>query len=1284
MSRLRLVSLVVLLAGSLAAQVLSTSSLSGTVSDPSGAVIPNAKITVRNQATGTVYNAETAGNGVFVVPGLPTGDYTVIVEAQGFRQAQVQNVKVTVGVPTNIKIGVEVGATTETVVVEGTGAILQTQSSTVSATLEGRQILDLPLVSRDALDLVLSLPGVNTPGRPRTSTINGLPKAAINITLDGINVQDNLGKSGDGYFTYIRPRLDAIQEVTVSTATAGAESTAEGAVQVKFVTRGGTNEYRGSLYEYHRNPVLNANYWFANRDLPADPATGKAPRQKVILNQYGFRVGGPISIPGLFSGRNRAFFFVNYEEFRLPEQATRNRTIFHPDTQAGTFQYNSSTGVRRVNLLSLAQANGQVSTIDPIVGKLLADIRATTVKGGVTQLTDPNLQRFTFINKGGQVRRFPTMRFDFNLTPKHSLELTYNYQDFAGLVDFLNNTDPAFPGFPNQGSQGSDRFSGAISLRSTLTPRIVNEFRAGLQGGTVLFFAEVNSGQFTGALANQGGFSLNINAAGITSATVSTSPSRRNTPVKQFTDNLNMSLGAHTLSLGGSFTQVNAWSYAQAAVPTTTMGVDTSDPAAAMFTTANFPGASNTDLTNARNIYAVLTGRFTAINATAQLAEDGSKYVYLGPNQQRFREREHGVYFQDSWRVRPNVTLNLGLRWEVQYPFAALNNKYAKTSFAEIYGVSGLGNLFKPGTLTGKETQFVPLPPGERSHNPDYSNFSPSVGVAWSPKADSGILRALFGGSGRGVIRAGYSIAYNREGISAFSARMAGNPGGFINANKSVGLGNIGTLPVLLRETSRLGPPAFSTTPSFPLTGTITDAANVIDPNLKMPYVHTWSVGVQREIGKDMVLELRYLGNRAQRSWGAFTLNEQNVLTNGFLNEFRLAQANLQANIAAGRGNTFRYFGAGTGTSPLPIILAYFSGIPAAQAGESARYTSTNFSNTTFVNTLALQNPQPFTFVGNIAGAGASATLRNNALTAGLPPNFFVVNPGKLGGANLLTNFGGSNYHAATIELRRRFSHGLLANVNYTFGKALQDILLSWHRPTPERVISPLNITHAFKTNWIFELPVGRGRRFAGNSGGVLDHLIGGWAIDGTARIQSGTPFNFGNVRLVGMTRHDLQKAVGMRFNDGAKIAYYLPQDIVDNTIRAFNVSATSASGYGAQGAPTGRYIAPANSPGCIEVIGNQCGFTRVLLTGPMFTKFDISLIKKVRVTERVNVELRAEFLNAFNNINFIVGNPANDTNNITNFSNAAFGQVTEAYRDTSTTNDPGGRLVQLVLRINF
>jgi hypothetical protein len=232
--------------------------------------------------------------------------------------------------------------------------------------------------------------------------------------------------------------------------------------------------------------------------------------------------------------------------------------------------------------------------------------------------------------------------------------------------------------------------------------------------------------------------------------------------------------------------------------------------------------------------------------------------------------------------------------------------------------------------------------------------------------------------------------------------------------------------------------------------------------------------------------------------------------------------------------------------------------------------------------------------------------------------------------------------------------------------------------------LSPFDLTHALKANWIWELPVGRGKWLLGGANGFVDRLAGGWGIHGQARIQSGSTISFGNIQLVGMTGKELQQAMKIRKTtdaNGAGVVFYLPDDIILNTRRAFNSTAT---GFGSLGAPTGRYLAPANSGGCVQQFVGQCGFSNLILHGPHLTRFDISVVKKTKVTETVNFELRAEFLNAFNNINFKLGSQTAADTSVSNFSGATFGQVTAAYQDLSTTNDVGGRMVQIVLRVNF
>src|SRR5262245_11804407 len=503
-------------------QVTTKARISGVVMDATGGLLQQATIVIKNDGSGEEFTVQTGSDGTFVVPSLSVGIYTVTVSAPGFKQTVVKDVKTEIGNTVTVEVKLEIGQTSETVVVTGGGEVLQTETTSVGAVITGRQITELPFSSRDALDLVLSLPGTATVGRPRSSSVNGLPKGALNISIDGINVQDNTLRSTDGFFTYIRPRIDAIEEVSVSTATPGAEASAGGAVHLRFVTKSGTNQFHGGAWLYNRQRAYNSNYYFSN--------LANIPRAQVMLNQFGFKVGGPIT-PWL---KDRAFFFFDYDEFRLPEQQTRTRTILTPDAQAGIFRYVGGPA-GGVNLYAAALAASFPNTPDPTIAKILADIRTSTSQGTLANQTDPNLQSFTFTNTGGQVRRFPTARFDFIVTDKHKIEAIYNYQDFASKVDFLNGRDPAFPApiSPIIGSQGSDRFSFSSALRSTLTPAIVNEARFGLTGGTVVFFPETSAGSFSvfGGVATQFPLTLTNPYSGVTN-------SRRNAPIYQFTHNL--------------------------------------------------------------------------------------------------------------------------------------------------------------------------------------------------------------------------------------------------------------------------------------------------------------------------------------------------------------------------------------------------------------------------------------------------------------------------------------------------------------------------------------------------------------------------------------------------------------------------------------------------------------------------------------------------------------------------------------------------------------------------
>jgi hypothetical protein len=1245
----------------------TAASIIGTVTDASGAVIPGATVVVKNDGTATEFNATTNDQGGFTIPAVDPGTYTVTVSLMGFKTAVVNKVNVNAATPASVRVRLEVGGLEETVVVSGGSEIIQTQSAAVTTTIDTNQILKLPTGSRSALEFITSLPGVNTPGGSRNSTINGLPQSAINITIDGISAQDNHLKTGDGFFARVSPRLDAMEEVTVSSAAQDAANTGQGAVQIRFVTRSGSNDYTGSAYYYLRHHSLDANSWFNNRDGVA--------KNEDVLYQPGARFGGPIVIPGLWNGRNKAFFFVNYEESRSPGQNTENRTVLHPLAEQGIFRYTTSGNVvREVNVLDLAANNGYVGSIDPTIGALLGDIRSAVSGGPLVDLNDPLHQEFRYQYATKGVTRYPTGRLDFNLTDRHRLSGSVNYTDLLSTPDTTNGREPVFPGFPNFGNQHSDRYTAQVNLRSTLTGNLVNEFKVGGSGGATLFSPEIGPGQFSGtSIADQGGYLLDINDVGISNPSSTGSYSAREATTRIIENTLSWLKGSHNVQAGFAFTQADVWLENQQHVPTITFGVNSDDPIDTLFRTANFPGASNAQLTDARELYAMLTGRVDGITGELRLDENTDEYKYLGLGIQRARLRDYGFFVADTWRWKPNLTLNLGLRYELQVPFTPLNNSYSKATIADVCGVSGVApngacNIFSPGEVTDNTGQFVQYDKGEAAYNTDWNNFAPSIGIAWTLGGKSGMLGGLFGrNEADSVLRAGYTLGYNRPGTSDFTGNIDNNPGISQSASRNHTLGNLGEPgTILFRNRGDLGPPAFSTTRQYPMTDVVTGDILAFDPNLQVPYSQTWTAGWQRKLTSDMAFEARYVGTRSLQSWQTYDYNEINIVENGFLDEFRLAQQNLQANIAAGRGSNFRYAGPGTGTSPLPIFLAYFAG--RTDVSNVAAYSNSNFASSTFVNELAIYNPDP---EGMANSLDAAESRRENALAAGLPSNFLLANPNYLGGADIIGNGGYTKYNSLQLELRKRLSAGLQFNASYVFGKAYSSSRYSLRTPRVKTLDTGTEggVTHAFKTNWTYELPFGQGRRFGSGAGPVLDRIIGGWSFDGIARIQSGRMLDFGNVRLVGMTVDELADMFELRFDHAGKVVYNLPQDVIDETVKAFSVSATSASGYGSLGAPSGRYIAPANGPDCIETAGGygDCGLRSVVVTGPTLVRFDLSAVKRIPIKGRVNAEFRAEFLNAFNTPWF---NPV-----------TGVGDDPDDYRVTSAS---GGREIQLVWRLNW
>ena len=449
----------------------ATSEMSGTVTDPQGATIPAAEVTVANPATGQVIKTASNEKGEWAVPALPPASYKVTITKTGFKTSNIDNVVMNAGVPASINAKLEIGQTSESVMVEAGQDILQTESATLSSTVQARQVAQIPFATRNAVELMVTQPGVSTPTNPRSSSINGLPKGALNVTIDGMNTQDSLLKSSDGFFSYIYTPIDAVEEITLSTSATDALAGGEGAANIRFTTRSGTNAFHGGVFWQNRNTYFDANYYFNN-------INGQA-RDIINLNQFGGHIGGPVK-------KNKLFFFANFEVYKLPSTYNFTRQVLTPDALNGNFTYKGSdNAVHTVNVYNVAALANQslassirpfATSPDPIISSTLQQINKLTSVGNLKPRTatnnDYDRQDYNYQPHSLDRRYFSNNKLDYNINSKNVFSLTYNYDSYFSAPDGLNSVVPIYDGTGTvlgstvNAGQRSVRFVGIIALRS--------------------------------------------------------------------------------------------------------------------------------------------------------------------------------------------------------------------------------------------------------------------------------------------------------------------------------------------------------------------------------------------------------------------------------------------------------------------------------------------------------------------------------------------------------------------------------------------------------------------------------------------------------------------------------------------------------------------------------------------------------------------------------------------------------------------------------------------------
>jgi hypothetical protein len=729
------------------AQVRTEADIRGTVFDPSGVVTPNANITLKDAETGISRTTRSAKDGAFLFLNLQPGKYNVSITAPGFATSVFDAVVVETGLTTDLPIHLTLGSVKQTIEVTGATTALETTSNQIADTVRNDYIQNLPLGGRDTLPFALLSAGATTTAAG-ASTFNGLPEASLNISLDGINNNDQRYKSGSQGFSEKAPlRLDAIDEVAVATTGTEADAAAGGAMQIRFTTKRGTDKYHGKVFEELRNDDLNANAFFNNaRGLPI---------AKVRLNDAGGQLGGPLPIPVSFL-KHKLFFFVNYEDTPAPSSSIKTVNILTSSAQSGVFTYIGTDGLTHsTNLLQIAGAAGYASTLNSTVTGVLNTINGTQSAGVIRPATgNLNANTLQWNQSGGTRDYYPTARLDYQITDKVAWHGAWNLHH--------NHTDGAGPNYPsyglNSGEAKSTSYIASNGLDWTISPTLFNSFKFGVQSS----ISATNIKNSVYQWASQGNIEIGF-GSGVTALIPNATPELNNTPVYNLSDEMNWVKGKHTFKFGGSMLYTRFWDssdYEYDGIYQYSLGVTTGDPIESALSASTIPFIRSQDLSTAWALYATLTGRLSSVRAFNNLDEKTRQYQPYAPLTYRENFTTSGLYFQDSFRLSPRLTLNYGLRWEFVGAMDNTNNTYINPQYSQLLGPSTAE--FQPGILNG--TADPQLYQRSTTYNPSRINPAPNFGFAWNPTVRGGLLGKLLGGS-RTVIRGGYGINFFDQGL---------------------------------------------------------------------------------------------------------------------------------------------------------------------------------------------------------------------------------------------------------------------------------------------------------------------------------------------------------------------------------------------------------------------------------------------------------------------------------------------------------------------------------------
>ncbi|MBV9762314.1 MAG: carboxypeptidase regulatory-like domain-containing protein [Acidobacteriaceae bacterium] len=1166
MVRLRITGPSCLLLAAGLAQLLpaqtGTASLSGVVLDQSRADVAGARLTLRNTAQSLQRETDTNESGGYTFASLPPGAYTLTVEKPGFSKYEQNNLRLPVDSAVTSNVTLQIGSVNQQIEVNSQAVAINTTDASIGNTFNNNQIEELPLESRNVPDLLSLQTGVvYTGNRPdidlntdtRSGAVNGARSDQSNITLDGVQVNE---KGGYAFQSVLPVTLDSVEEFRVTTTNYGAEQGGAGGAQVSLVTKSGTNSYHGSVYEYNRNSFSSANDYF----VKAAQLESGQPNEPNFLNRniFGGSLGGPIK-------KDRLFYFINYEGYRDVEDVSALRTVPSATLRDGIMQYvcqdptqcpgGAVTGLsgKQYSYASgiMALSPQQLTAMDSgSLGPHGPDPAVINYMNTVYPLPN-DFTTGDLLNSAGYRFRAPTTtdknwyiaKLDYNITAdgRHRLSVS------GALSNEADAGAPFLPGSLPETTTVNYNKGIIANYEASLTPTLLNDFRYG--------FIRESIG--TGGDSTQPWIDFPTFDQGITYG------SSFQRPIHNFNDDFTWIHGKHTIQFGVQISLLrdhetnsnNSFSNG-IANPEWTADSGFANKGVPLDPAANgYPAVAQGFNTDYDYPITALLGMVTLVNANYNYQRNGQPLSQGTPVSRNFAEDAYEMYVQDIWKIKPNFTATVGLRYSLFSP-------PWETNGLEVTPTINLGNWLTDRADAMREdipSSALPLISYDWSgpanggkpgyYNWDYHNFGPRASLAYSPGFDSGFLKTLFGGPDHTSIRAGFSVVYDRVGesiVDTFDQNGAfglftelTNPSAVQTSITAPRLTSLNTIPTTDYTGANIFIPAPPAT--FPQTyptglGAITWG---IDQGLKTPYAYTLDFAISRQLPSRFSLDIAYVGRLSHRELAQEDLAEPLDIYDAKSGIDYFTAATALANVyrpQLAAGNTtptsnfnpaslpqkVQQFWADT-IQPLAPGGAYSIGA-CAKPGQTSTTSPVVaafdlFCSTSLNESLALYELDEY---------GIPDANNPNRVYFPSTGQYTYYTP-QFSSLYAWRSIANANYNALQVTLRRGNAHGLQFDVNYTFSKSIDlasdaeriapassssalnnDIENTWN-PKQERAVSSYDLTHQLNANWIYQLPFGRGKLLAGTAPRWLDAIIGGWQLSGLFRVTSGFPVNVDN-----------------------------------------------------------------------------------------------------------------------------------------------------------------------------